>query len=350
MATNRKYSIARPLQDVRLRKWNPGNVAQFKKVVESLESELNTTMATQVAQGAKRIVSRKVPKITGITLKAGFKNFQLSYNPAKGLKDLLFYEIQKSTTSNFSEEAVTTYTIPQTSIVIAARVQLQNVFFRVRAVNSKFQVGPWSDTATTTARSFFLLESFKTDNFDPARVHSVDPFEPFDAINATVTDITPAQFDTWVDVGGASYSPSAADVCFSIHVGAQSSCINHFSPGDGATKAITNDTSVAFRVTINGVPTGDQANTRAWGYQSRSGEVPSVFSRKEIMSIITMVTGFVSYDGTEAVVPYRVQAKVLSESCSCTLEGGVLTPRTYDDNVRIILSATTLFEVIQTSG
>jgi len=354
MAASRKYSIGRPIQEVRLRKWKPGNASQFKKVVENLETELNQIMAAQVAQGLKRIVSRKVPLITGLTVRAGFKNFQLAFNPAKGLKNLLFYEIQKATASTFADSVTTTYTIPQTSLTIAARIPLQEVHFRVRAVNSKFEAGPWSNpTVATVARNFFRLGVFHTGNFKTLTYDgNGDPISDADAdgiTDATITDITPAQFDTWIDVGGATYSPSAADVCFTFHAGAQASCINHFTAGDGVARQITNDASVVFRVTRNGVPYKEQLNLRSWSYQLRTGAVPSVFTRKEFFVFGTMALGFETYDGTEPNTPYRVQAKVLSETCSSDQTSGVLTARTYDDNVRITLNYTTIFEVIQTS-
>ena len=344
MAADRKYSIARPLQEVRLRKWKPGNVAQFKQVITALETELNQTMAAQIAQGGKRKISNRVPKIVGLTIRAGFKNFQLNYQPAKGLKDLLFYEIQKSTTLQFSDESTTTYTIPQVSLTIPARVEFQEVYFRVRCVNSKFEAGVWSDIVEATARSFFMLEAFQSQQLS---LEAVD--EDADSyIDGEITDITPAQFNTWVDVGGQTYSPSGADVCAQVHVGVQASCVNHFTPGDGVFELITNDVSVAFRVVINDVPTGDQGNMRAWGYQQRTAGPGSAFTRKEFFVYSTLFTGFESYDGTEALTPYRVQAKVLPETCSSS-QAANATPvaRTYDDNVRIHLDFVTLLELIQ---
>jgi len=347
MPVDRKYSIARPLQEVRLRKWKPGNVAQFKQVVTALETELNQTMAAQIAQGGKRKISRRVPKVVGLTVRAGFKNFQLNYQPAKGLKDLLFYEIQKSTNLQFSEDAVTTYTIPQTSLTIPARVELQEVYFRVRVINARFEAGLWSETVTTVARSFFALESFHSQQL---LVGGTDA-DGDDFPDPEVADIAPAQFNTWVDVGGQTYSPSAADICVQVHIGVQASCINHFSPGDGVLQQITNDVSVAFRLLKNGTPTGDQGNMRAWGYQHRSAGAGSIFTRKEFMVYSTLFTGFEAYDGTEPNTPYRVQAKVLSETCSSVQTSGANpVARAYDDNVRIILDFVTIFEVIQSSG
>ena len=349
MAADRKYSIARPLQEVRLRKWKPGNVAQFKQVITALEAELNQTMAAQIAQGGKRKISRRVPKVVGLTVSAGFKNFQIDYQPAKGLKDLLFYEIQKSTTSQFSEDAITTYTIPQVSLTIPARVELQQVYFRVRAVNSKFEAGIWSDTVTTVARSFFMVEAFQTQQL--RALTAATDLDEDGYSDGETTDIAPAQFNTWVDVGGQTYSPSAADVCAQVHVGVQASCINHFTVGDGVLQLITNDVSVAFRVVIDGVPTGDQGNMRAWGYQQRSAGPGSVFTRREYFVYSTMFTGFESYDGTEDNVAYRVQAKVLSETCSSSQTSGAApVARTYDDNVRIHLDFVTLLELIQSGG
>lgn len=347
MPADRKYTIARPIQEVRLRKWSPGNVAQFKRVVENLESELNTAMAAQVAQGAKRIISLKVPQVTGLAVRAGFKNFQLTFNQAKGIKNLLFYEIQKSTAVTFTDDVTTTYTVPQTSLTIPARTELQENHFRVRVVNAKFEVGVWSSIVAVTSRSFFRLGVFQTGNLSDSRSSYTDA-DADGFGDATVTDIAPAAFNTWVTVFTTTYSPSAADVSFQVHAGVQASCINHFTAGNGVVSQITNDASVIFRVTRDGTPYKERLNVRAWGYQQRSGAVPSVFKRKEFMVFGTLVLGFESYDGTESNTPYVVQAKVLSETCSSDDTSGVLVARTYDDNVRIIVSSTTLFEVIQT--
>lgn len=342
MPARNKYALARPLQEVRLRDWQPTDVARFKRAIELLETELNKTIAAQVDQGGKRVPSNKLPIITGLTVRSGFKNFQLSFNPAKGIKDLLFYEIQKSTVSNFADDSITTYTIPQISLTIPAKVAFQETYFRVRVVNSKFQVGRWSNTVSSTARSFFRLESFNTGETTPVNIPGgEDPLPPI------IVDITPAQFNTWVDIGSNTYSPSVASVCFQMHAGVQASCINHFTAGNGVAKQITNDTSVVFRITRADIPLREQMNVRAWGYQARSGAVPSRFTRYEHMVFSTLITGFESYDGTGPSITYKVQAKVLPETCSSDITSGIASTRTYDDNVRIILSFTSIFEVVQ---
>lgn len=349
---SRKYSIVRPLQDVRLRKWKPSKAQHFKKVIELLEIQLNKSMASQLSQGIKRVISRRVPTVVNLTVKSGFKNFQLTFSKAKGIKDLLFYEIQKSSTQNFA--IVTTYVIPQISLTVPAVIEREQVYFRVRCVNSKFQAGPWSVTADAVARNWFSIGVFNTGDLGdiPLTANTGGegsgewyPTSPSN-LNATLTDIAPANFNVWTDVETATYSPIAGSVCFIVHAGIIPTCINHFSPGNGVAKTITNCISVVFRVKINGVVQPSQMNVRSWGSQARSGAVPSVFTRSECVQVNTLVLPFKKYTGDEALTPYVVQAKVLTETCSSDVTSSVISARTYDDNVRIIVSYTTLLEII----
>jgi len=67
---------------------------------------------------------------------------------AKGIDDLLYYEVQQDTTSSFANP--TTYKIPQTTLTLPTTEEHQSIYIRVRCVNSRFEVGPWSTTANAT--------------------------------------------------------------------------------------------------------------------------------------------------------------------------------------------------------
>ena len=196
---DRKYTIGRPLQEVRLRNWTGGRVAQMKRAVEMLEEQLNTTMASQIDQGAKRVVSTRVPKITGVAIATGFKSFSITFNEARGISDLLFYEVQKDSTSSFADP--TTYTITQTSLTIPTTTEREVIYVRVRAMNSKFQVGPWSASSTATGSSNFRI------NVERAA--------------RTTYSFGPAEIDTWTDITSVSITVGTSAISCSIQPGAR---------------------------------------------------------------------------------------------------------------------------------
>lgn len=288
---SRKYTTGRPMQEVRLRNWPAGQVAQFKNAIELLETELNDTMASQIAQGAKRVVSPRVPKVTGLTIKAGFKNFTISFAPAKGITDLLFYEIQKDSTSSFANP--TTFTIPQTTLTIPTSEEREQVYFRVRCMNSKFEVGPWSTSVSATGSSNF-------------RITVTRQAASTTTITTTYQDILDDTTD-WVDVGGVSYTPSGASMCLHVHAG-----IHPISDGLAGNSF---EPIVDFRLLRNGVEFTDAGKLTCYGLFINAGlHGGAANNLEETAHVGTLVTPFETYTGQEAVVNYTLQVRVLSST------------------------------------
>jgi hypothetical protein len=361
MPTSSKYKIGRPIQEVRLRKWKGSRVAQFKKVIELLETQLNKTMAAQVEQGERRVISARVPRVVNVQVRSGYKNFQLTFDAAKGFKDLLFYEIQKDPIDSFPDP--TTFNIPQTGLTISAPFENQLMNFRVRCINSRFEAGPWSKTASTTSRSFFRIASFN--KYQPVvRYGAINP--AYIAVSPdgddNVTDIYPANFDVWTEVGNIQYSPSKGHISVQFHAGAQVSCINHFPLNPtGNYKSYVNDVSVKFRVKRAGVvlKSDGEMNVHAFGYQQVSTPVATLeASRYEQQVYSTLFTKLEAYDGSGPLVTYTIEAKVLKETCASLITGTGLTYnpdkdpvtiRAYDDYVRIIVAGISILEILELS-
>jgi hypothetical protein len=319
-------------------------------------------MATQVEQGERRVISPKVPKVVNVKVRSGFKNFQFTYDAAKGIKDLLFYEIQNSTVPNFSE--YTTYTIPQTALTLSAPFENQPAYFRVRCINSKFEAGPWSRIVTTTSRSFFRIESFNVGQLE----NNDSPADIGQGGQTTVTDIAVANWDTWTEVGGIDYSPSKGHICVQFHAGAQVSCINHFDSTTAVSTdgflQYTNDISVKLRVKRDGVVMSDdgEMNVHAWGFQRRDRVNPILVqvNRYEQQVYSTLFTAFEAYDGSGPIVTYTIEAKVLKETHASLITGAdssgeynpevdPITVRAYDDFVRILCCNVSILEILELS-
>lgn len=314
---SRKYTTGRPMQDVRLRNWPAGKVAQFKRAIELLEAELNDTMASQIAQGGKRVVSARVPKVTGLSVQAGFKNFVISFSPAKGITDLLFYEIQKSATSGFAE--TTSYTIPQTSLTIPTTTERERVYFRVRCINSKFEVGPWSSISSATGSSNFRIT-----------VTRQDPY----TVNVPVADLVVGE---WIDIGGVTYTPTAASMCVHVHCG-----VHSYVTKDVTTHTpevvVSNSATVIFRLLKNGVALTDAGTvvvSVSSNYDNRFGEGNDQFSRTETAGVMTFVTPFETFTGQEDTATYTLQ----------------MTPDAYTinsaDGLNVIVDMFDIMEVVQ---
>ena len=317
-----KYTIGRPTQEVRLRNWPAGRVAQFKKAIELLEIQLNQSMAAQVNQGDKRVLSPRVPKVTGLSVRSGFKNFQINFLDAKGITNLLFYEIQKDTHANFASP--TTYKIPQTTLTIPTDADRERVFFRVRCVDSSFNVGPWSSTVTAQGSSSFRI-----------------------AITRSASDevaITPAQFGTWVDVGAVIFAATASNMSIHLHAGVHPYTGAYFTSNTiGATINHTVEATVAIRILQSGVVmTTGQLTANGVSESDRSA--PQSYSRVENAYVGTMVTKFKEFAGTEGDITFTIQAKVLLDSFAWSSTTN--TQETYRDNVGIVLDAIDILEVV----
>ena len=321
-----KYSIGRPTQEVRLRNWPAGRVAQFRKAVELLETQLNETMAAQVDQGERRVVSTSVPKIINLSVRSGFKNFQLNFDAAKGIKDLLFYEIQKSGTANFAESI--SYKIPQTSLTVPTQTERESVYFRVRCINSKFMVGPWSASVHATGSSNFRIAITRT--------------APSEVLIAS------DEHDTWMDVGGLTFNATAAQVSLHLHAGVHAIVQNKFDGTNGSAIVYTADVSVVMRILKDGIPLGGQMNVHARSSNERA-TAPLTFVKLENVVTGSLVTPFEAFTGEEGSVVYTVQAKVLSETFLYTLVGANSTLQTFNDDVGIAIAAIDLLEIIQST-
>lgn len=315
---SRKYTTGRPMQDVRLRNWPAGKVAQFKRAIEILETELNDTMASQIAQGSKRVVSARVPKVTGLTIKAGFKNFTISFAPAKGITDLLFYEIQKDSTSSFADPTV--FTVPQTTLTIPTTEEREQVYFRVRCMNSKFEVGPWSSSVSATGSSNF-------------RITVTRQAASTTTISVNNVDILDDTAD-WEDVGGVTYTPSGASMCLHIHAGVHA--ISDGRAGDSG------EWVVHFRLLRNSVEFTDAGKMVVYGNFVNSGLFGGAANNlAEVAQVGTLVTPFETYTGQESSVSYTLQARVTNASIMTTdLSPAVMS-------ITIVVDAFDVMEMVQ---
>lgn len=287
--TTRKYTIGRPSQDVRLRNWPAGKVAQLKNAIQVLEDQLNTAMATQIAQGDKRVFNSRVPKVVNIVVSAGFKNFQLHFDEAKGISDLLFYEIQKDTSSSFPNP--TTQFTTQTSITIPTTTERENVNFRVRVVNSKFEFGPWSSTASATGSSNFRITVTRKDR--------------------QTVNITWVNRGTWVDVAGVDYTPTNASTFLNLHAGVNTTVAT------SATDELNNTNCVIFRILRNGVEftnAGRMTVISAANFTLNDATYDNrIFEEAQIGTLITPMESFL---GNESTVSYTLQAMIDSTRSS----------------------------------
>lgn len=149
-----EYTKIRPTQDVRLRNWDAGRVAQLKLIVDKLESSINQTAPATVAQSEMRRVSDQVPIIIDLLVTPGYRQFTIDFSIPPGLgghpfRQLLFYEIQHDTTAGFTDPTIVQ--TPQRHISIGNIGLAETRYFRARVVNTQNFAGPWTDTITSTA-------------------------------------------------------------------------------------------------------------------------------------------------------------------------------------------------------
>lgn len=327
---DRKYAIGRPTQEVRLRNWKGGQVAQFKKAIEILETELNTVMASQVNQGAKRVVVTSLPKISGVTVTSGFKSFQIKFTHANTIKNLLFYEIQKDSTSSFASP--TTYTTPQTTLTIPTASERETIFVRIRLVTSKFQAGPWSTAVTATGSSNFRISTTRG-----AR---------------TTLEIAPASFNTWVDVQSISFPTTTS----SLSVSAQPGVHARMTIDGAATPPVRNSSSaydVSFRILKDGVELTDAGICRirtSSSYVNNAGEGENQESKTEAAGFGVLISPFETFTNSETVV-YIIQANVYAPGYGLggsesedTILGNSANPI---DNPIIVIDSFDILEIVQ---
>ena len=295
---SRKYTVGRPTQEVRLKDWPAGQVAQFKRAIEMLETELNTTMASQIEQGVKRVVSARVPRVTGLTVTAGFKNFQINFNEAKGINDILFYEIQKDNFANFKNP--TTYNTPQTTLTIPTAEEREVIYIRVRVMNSKFQVGPWSATISVTGSGDFRISTTKGER--------------------TTLNIASADFDTWVDVQSLSISVGASALSVNIQPGVVER-IDTDLPSGSVYTASSSSHGVTFRLMKNGVEVTNAGKAyvapfATYVYQPEAEEMNEEEQKVEKAEFGVIISPLETCVNT--TLTYTLQAYVNSEISSST--------------------------------
>ena len=151
-----EYRRGFPSQEIRLLDWPSGRASAMRLMINRLESALNDTLPAQVEQSAARKLNTQIPFILDLTITSGFRQFTVNFSVPPGLggttrgaskhpdRQLLFYEIQHATTQAFSAPVI--LQTPQTDVLIGGFNLGQIRWFRVRVVNTKNQVSPWSET------------------------------------------------------------------------------------------------------------------------------------------------------------------------------------------------------------
>lgn len=157
-----RYKVPHLNSDVKLRKWPAGRVAQLKLFLGHLEQALGVSLAAQVEQSPKRKFSEFVPKIVpqDITVEVEFREVRIQFETPKGIKNLLFYEYQVSSTENFFN--FDQFVSPETNYVFPALNDGTTYYFRIRVVTKDGEVGPWSDVESATtplAQTYGLYDS-----------------------------------------------------------------------------------------------------------------------------------------------------------------------------------------------
>ena len=157
-----RYKVPHLNSNVQLRKWSPGRVAQLKLFLGHLEQAIGVSLAAQVEQSPKRKFSEFVPRIVpqDVTTELEFREIRVSFEPPKGIKNLLFYEYQISGTENFFN--FDQFVSPEPNYVFPALNDGTTYYIRMRVVTKDGEVGPWSDTeglTTPLAQTYGLYDS-----------------------------------------------------------------------------------------------------------------------------------------------------------------------------------------------
>ena len=325
---SRKYTVGRPTQEVRLKDWPAGQVAQFKRAIEMLETELNTTVASQIEQGAKRVVSARVPRVTGLTVTSGFKNFQINFNEAKGINDLLFYEIQKDNFANFKNP--TTYTTPQTTLTIPTAEEREVIYIRVRVMNSKFQVGPWSAAVSVTGSGNFRINTIRGER--------------------TTLEIAPEDFNTWIDIQTISINVGQSALSASVQPGLVTLMSVDYGEAPPEKRFITYH-NAKFRMLRNGVElttAGQWICSNSSTYDNKAGEGLTSTQKEEEASFGVIITPFESF--VNKTVTYTIQAYIIDEASvaeTWTSDEIASSGVTLIDNPLIVIDNFDILEIIQ---
>ncbi len=135
----------------KLKSWEPGRFSQLKLWIKHLETAFDfNSLATPVLQSPKRLFSEFVPKVVpqDIATEVEYKEVRVAWAHPRGLKFLLFYEIQISEFSNFAQfDTFITYDPFYVFVNLANGL---TYYFRLRVVTKDGLFGPWSDTIAVT--------------------------------------------------------------------------------------------------------------------------------------------------------------------------------------------------------
>jgi hypothetical protein len=106
--------------------------------------------------------SEFVPKIVSqdVTVELSFTELRITFEPPKGLKNLLFYEYQLSATEGFYN--FDQFQSPESHYIWPGLEEGTTYFLRVRVVTKNGEVGPWSDVVevlTPWAQSYGLFDA-----------------------------------------------------------------------------------------------------------------------------------------------------------------------------------------------
>jgi len=324
-----RYQLGRPTQEVRLRNWKPGQAAQFKKSIEILEGELNIAMAAQVDQGGKRVFVASIPKVTGLSVTAGFKSFQIKFNPAKGIQNLLFYEVQKDTSSSFANPTV--YTIPQTTLTIPTGNERETIYIRVRVINSKFQVGQWSAIDSATGSSNFRINTTRGDR--------------------TTLEIDTADFNTWIDVQTLLIPTTTAAISVSAQPGVRAR-MSFETTAAPPSRRRNSYYTIKFRLLKDGIEYTNAGQSTIFAtsiYQNDAEEGGNAEYKEETTVFGVIISPLVTYTNSETV-EFILQAYVLQDSGTWEFTGS--SDQDFNlfqviDNPIVVIDNFDVLEVIQ---
>lgn len=303
--------MGRPLQNVRLTNWPAGRVAQVKTAIQRLESILNTSAGTQINQPSKRELSNRVPIVQNVTVRAGVRNFQVTFPDPQGIDDLLFYEVQHDTSEVFSNPTTLETAIP--SISVGGVEGGVARFVRVRAVNSKFRVGPWSETSTFTTADFRI---------NTTRVGQ-----------GSLTTVATASYDTWIDLASTTYTAVGGVVSVTTLVAMR---FNEDTPIAGGATTRRSTAALDFRVLRGGT---ELAIGRV-AAQANSDDGSA--SANQVLIAGSLVTPFESLTGGSNT--YTIQGMIVSSETTRVNNLGATS--TLND----ITLAVDLFDIVEVVG
>ena len=126
-----------------------GQVASLELKLRSLESRLSSLERAQNPQASAPFVRGPLPSVESLTVEQTVGSLYITFDPVN-LSTLKYYEIQYSSTSEFSFPD--TLTTNHTALVISPGVGVgaTTYYVRVRVVDTSDRIGPWSVTVDET--------------------------------------------------------------------------------------------------------------------------------------------------------------------------------------------------------